>query len=891
VPKLGLTSTLRTPGISRKLTFAFFAVILVVGMALPVTFLSFGRIAAASDQAKKSSVTLQNVATFQRKIGDVRASARDLRNKNNSVTSTNLTKTLRDAQDAARCIADPNKCEGTMQRGEELPPEEARRWFAIAEEASQAKQSFEGTMTSGGDETVAVNALDKALEQDVDAPSQQLAEQVADRGLDAQSQITKEIASSIGLLVGVVGGSILLASLLAAVIPRRLMKRLEHLRSVSHRLANGDLEARADERMAARTDEIGDLIADFNVMAMAMQRNTLELRTAQEQLHIALQQEQERATRDPLTGLRNHRYFQDSLSAEIERCRRTGGHVSIAVIDLDNFKQVNDRFGHSEGDAVLRRATKGISDNLRPYDLACRLGGEEFGVIFPEATADEAKMVLDRIADHIAPFGPNGERLSFSGGITTWPIHADQQTDLYQRADEASYAAKMQGKACNVIYDPAKVSTMDSAERAKSRSRDAMLTTATTLVSAVDQKDPYTRNHSELVAIYAATVARAMQLDEPTVKLVYRAGLLHDVGKIGISDEILEKGSQLTHDEWVQLRMHPEFSSRILEAAEMEPVATWTRHHHEHFDGTGYPMGIAGNEIPIGSRIILVADAFESMTSDRIYRRALGISQAMHELRTGAGRQFDPQVVQVMVQLIEQGVFTQVMQQYGRVVEPQVTDQFGNVLELDPAASSTAATMAALDGHPPTAAATSEAEAWAMQQIADESWAGAAHPAQSTAAQPATGFAEHAMVQPAEPQYEQPYEQQYEQRLEQPVQQPQAQLEPYGEPVPQYQQPEVQQAQVHQLYPQPEQPAVQQGAGAQWSQEQWDAYQQQAAQEQAAFDAAQAQAAALAHAQAEAHARAQAEAAAAAQAQAEQQAQPGFDPAQWAPPNPDDLAA
>ncbi|MCW2925177.1 MAG: diguanylate cyclase, partial [Thermoleophilia bacterium] len=615
VPKPRLTSSLRSPGISRKLTLAFFSVILVVALALPVTFISFQKIAAASDQAKKSTITLQNVATFQRKIGDVRSSARDQTSRDNSVVRGNLASTLGEALEAARCIGEPEKCEGSLRAGEVLPPEEAQQWAQIAANAASAKTSFQGAMST--DESGAVRDLDETLRDEVDTKSQVLAQKVATRGLDAQAEIKRAIASSAGLLLMVLGGAIVLSLLLATIVPRRLMKRLEHLRHVSHRLAHGDLEARADEAMASRSDEIGDLIADFNLMAMSMQRQTLELRTAQEQLHIALQQEQERATRDPLTGLRNHRYFQDSLSAEIERCRRTGGHVSIAMLDLDDFKQVNDRFGHSEGDAVLRRATKGIADNLRPYDLACRLGGEEFGIIFPEADAAEAKMVLDRIAEYILPFGPNGERLSFSGGITTWPIHAETQTDLTHRADEASYAAKMQGKAASVIYDPAKVSSMNSEERAKSRSRDAMLTTATTLVSAVDQKDPYTRNHSELVAIYAATVARAMRLDEATVKLVYRAGLLHDVGKIGISDDILVKGSQLTHDEWVQLRMHPEFSYRILEAAEMEPVATWTRYHHEHFDGTGYPVGLVADDIPIGSRIILVADAFESMTSDR----------------------------------------------------------------------------------------------------------------------------------------------------------------------------------------------------------------------------------------------------------------------------------
>jgi diguanylate cyclase (GGDEF)-like protein len=814
-PRIRITRALNTPGISRKLTLGFFAVSLVVGATLPLTLLSFQRIDAASDRAQDSSKTLRNVAVFQRRIGDVRASARDLSARDNAVVRGNLTTTLQEALDAARCIGEPAKCDAPLLAGEQLPADEAARWQAIAARAAAAKSTFETTLAS--DRRAAVNALDAELARKVDVPSQELAEQIASRGIDAQSEITRTIASSVGLLVGAMIASIMLAALLATIIPQRLMKRLEHLRHVSHRLAHGDLEARADEHLARRNDEIGDLIADFNLMAMAMQRQTLDLRTAQEQLHIALQQEQERATRDPLTGLRNHRYFQDCLGAEIERCRRTGGNVSIAVLDLDNFKQVNDRFGHSEGDAVLRRATKGISDNLRPYDLACRLGGEEFGIIFPEATAEDAIMVLDRIAQHILPLGPNGERLSFSGGVTTWPLHAETQAELYQRADEAGYTAKMQGKACSVIYDPAKVTAMNSEERTMQRSRDAMLTTATTLVSAVDQKDPYTRHHSELVAIYAATIARSMRLDEPTVKLVYRAGLLHDVGKIGIADEILVKGSQLTHDEWVQLRMHSEFSYRILEATAMEPVATWTRHHHEHYDGTGYPFGLAGEAIPLGSRIILVADAFESMTSDRIYRRALGQRQAIEELFTGAGRQFDPQVVAAMVALVEQGVFTQVMQQHGRVIEVEPIDGQGEVVEMDPAAREAVVASAALDGVPPPPHATSDAEQWALDQITDEQWA-----------QP-----------PA---------------VHQPVQEAQSQTPT-------------------------QQPAAQE---TQWTQDQWDEYQRQAAQEQAAFDASQLQqaqhSADAAGAQLQEHAEAVPE-------------HPAFDPSQWAPPSPDDLAA
>ncbi|MCW2949460.1 MAG: diguanylate cyclase protein/HDIG protein [Thermoleophilia bacterium] len=709
----GLFATFREPGLRRRLTLAFFAVIFVVAQTVPVSFYSFAQIASASNQAKDSAVTLESVTAFQRSLGDVRAAARDFADLPSTSASNRMTTTLRQSLDAARCISNVHACEAPLAPGERLPTAETLQWERLITTAAAAREHFQRTV--GADPNQAVATFDRSLADQVDSPAQKLATAIADRSLDAQSRIHAAIYRSMTLLLAVLGVALVLAIILGTVIPRRLTHRLDHLRVVAHRLAHGDLTARADERFANRSDELADLIADFNLMAMALQSQNRDLHTVQEQLHITLQHEQERSTRDPLTGLRNHRYFQDCLRGEIDRSRRTGGVVTIAVLDLDNFKTVNDRFGHSEGDAVLRRAATGISDNLRPYDLACRLGGEEFGIIFPETTAEDAKRVLDRIAAHINPFGPSGERLTFSGGITTWPVHANTQSDLFQRADEASYTAKMEGKAASVVYDPAKVTSMNSEERSRQRSRDAMLTTATTLVSAVDQKDPYTRHHSELVAVYAATVARALRLDEQTVKLVYRAGLLHDVGKIGITDDILLKGTELTHDEWVQLRLHPEFSYRILQAAEMEPVATWTRHHHEHFDGTGYPHGLHGDQIPIGSRIILVCDAFEAMTSDRVYRAAIGVDRAVEELRTCAGLQFDPNIVDVMVPLIEAGVFSQLMQQYGRVIVPHAPAP----AQIADAAAALAPAVEIANTRPLIQpAARDEATAWAQQQIA-----------------------------------------------------------------------------------------------------------------------------------------------------------------------------
>ncbi|MBC7461646.1 MAG: HAMP domain-containing protein [Thermoleophilia bacterium] len=328
-------ASLKQPGMSRKLTFAFLSVILVVALALPVSFYSFQQIADASDQAKSSSITLQSVTAFQRSLGDTRAAARDFAEAPNKVSSTRMTTTLRQATDSARCISNPAACEAPLSAGESLPPEESQQWDKLVTAAAAARETFEQQVAANP--KYAVKGFDKTLAEQVDKPAQQLAASIADRGLESQTSIHAAIYRSMALLLAVLFMAMLLASVLATVIPRRLMKRPDHVRTVAHRLAHGDLTARADEQLANRSDELAELIADFNLMAMALQTQNRDLHTVQEQLHITLQQEQERSTRDPLTGLRNHRYFQDCLRGEIDRSRRTGGIVTIAVLDLDNF--------------------------------------------------------------------------------------------------------------------------------------------------------------------------------------------------------------------------------------------------------------------------------------------------------------------------------------------------------------------------------------------------------------------------------------------------------------------------------------------------------------------------------------------------------------------------
>jgi diguanylate cyclase (GGDEF)-like protein len=438
-------------------------------------------------------------------------------------------------------------------------------------------------------------------------------------------------------------------------IPRVLLTRLQDLRQSARRIAGGDLSARVGYLDTAEYEELGELVADFNSMARALQSREQENAALTQQLNQALQFEQERASRDPLTQLRNHRYFQEALAAELYRCSRTGEMTTIAIIDLDDFKAVNDTYGHQEGDAVLIRTAHAFTQALRPYDLPARLGGEEFGVIFPSTAPEEAKAVMDRIMETLATAGPNSSVQTFSGGIATFPIHATEQSTLYQLADSSAYAAKMNGKKHTVVFDPGKVSNVAEDDRVNTRERDAQLKAARTLVQTVDMIEGFGNEHSETVGRLSAQIATAMGHDDQFAQQMYLCGLLHDVGKLGLDQSLIQKAGRLTPAEFEQVKRHPDLSAQIVLNAGLGDIAGWVRHHHEHFDGSGYPLGLAGQDIPLGARIVLVAEAFDVMTTDRPYRQAMSVHDATQELLHGAGQRFDPDVVGTLVHLVRIG--------------------------------------------------------------------------------------------------------------------------------------------------------------------------------------------------------------------------------------------
>lgn len=357
------------------------------------------------------------------------------------------------------------------------------------------------------------------------------------------------------------------------------------------------------------------------------------------------------AETDALTGLGNHRSFQLELRRMLATAAEEDTLMSLGLIDLDAFKDINDRFGHPVGDAVLRLVADVIREqcgNGRAY----RIGGEEFAVLLSGHSAWSADSTFDRVHRRLATTEfPHGEQVTISVGLAVYPEHARDREALYDVADAALYWAKNHGKNRSCVYSPSVVRSYTPAELAETAERHARLRAAEGLIRVVDAKDTYAGAHSQTVSRLAEAIARSMGLDVEVIEHVRLAGLLHDLGKIAIPDRILQKPGKLDPDELRVMREHPVLGARLLEGLGVSPVDRWILHHHERWDGSGYPLGLAGEEIPLGSRIILVADAFDAMTSDRCYRAAGTATAAIAELRKRCWTQFDARVVAALERL------------------------------------------------------------------------------------------------------------------------------------------------------------------------------------------------------------------------------------------------
>ena len=372
-----------------------------------------------------------------------------------------------------------------------------------------------------------------------------------------------------------------------------------------------------------------------------------------EQLALAVQNAQLyneakiRADLDPLTNLFHHRYLKTRLEEEVDRSRHVGQPLSVLMLDIDRFKLFNDTYGHLAGDELLKRTAALLTRECRSSDIVGRYGGDEFMAILPDADRNRAANIADRIAEKVLSLQvevPDDRPIGIhcSIGVASYPIDAKTSEELIHRADQRLYQSKRSGRMQRVgatqmrlIGDFSPVSE---------------------LIAALLARDPATRAHLEHVNYVAAQFARMLGLSEANTNSLLLASVLHDVGKIAIPDKVLRKPGRLTDGEYALARKHPELGALLIaHHPGFEDASIAVRHHHEWFDGTGYPDGRRGEQIPLLARIVSIIDAYSAMTVDRPYHRSRTTDEAVAELRRCAGTQFDPKLVERFATLVERG--------------------------------------------------------------------------------------------------------------------------------------------------------------------------------------------------------------------------------------------
>ncbi len=426
---------------------------------------------------------------------------------------------------------------------------------------------------------------------------------------------------------------------------------------------------------------------------------------------MAFQKAQEQAITDGMTGLKTHRFFMEALSGEWKRSTRAGRSFSLVLMDLDRFKFVNDFYGHLDGDLLLQRVAHILELNCRRSDVVARYGGDEFVILMPETDAEQSQQLAAKLRAWICSDPVlRDKNVTSSFGVATFPLNGSSPQELIQAADASMYLSKHQGG--NAVSTAEQFNSDDSrkwkrdvldaylgvtlkrlfatgpdafveirsrieqfarslAETEKASKHPGanhssecangepasfeplpaiVMDTLTSLALAVDAKDQFTQGHSHKVSSYAVLIAEAIGLQTPEIESVRLGALLHDVGKVGIVESILNKNGPLNPEEWEAMKRHVEYGAKLLEPLRgTESIREMVAHHHEFFDGSGYPEGLAGTQIPVGARIIAIADAYDTITSERTYKKARTPEEAFQELDRCSNAQFDPELVRVFI--------------------------------------------------------------------------------------------------------------------------------------------------------------------------------------------------------------------------------------------------
>jgi diguanylate cyclase (GGDEF)-like protein len=355
--------------------------------------------------------------------------------------------------------------------------------------------------------------------------------------------------------------------------------------------------------------------------------------------------------RDKVTGLCRNEYFHERLEAEVELARRSSAPLGLLIFDVNDLRVVNSVFGREKGDELLRAVADRLKTALDHADTPCHLGADRFGVV---ALGADGRSLRQRsialkvaIAEGLAPLGIPA---SVSIGEALMPEHGSDAASLLRAADTAWQWGRSRGRGEIVRYDPSVMAQGPPVEeRGEERDRLALLEAVAT---AVDRREPGAESHSVRVAALAVMLGRGLGLDEERLGSLRLAARLHDLGKIGVPESVFSKRGPLTSEEWGAIHAHPVLGERAVSSGGVPSILPWIRHHHERWDGAGYPDRLAADAIPLEARIITIADAYDAMTSERAYRRPLSSRAALQEIDLGMGGQFDPGLAETFIRLV-----------------------------------------------------------------------------------------------------------------------------------------------------------------------------------------------------------------------------------------------
>jgi diguanylate cyclase (GGDEF)-like protein len=379
----------------------------------------------------------------------------------------------------------------------------------------------------------------------------------------------------------------------------------------------------------------------------------------------ALVQVQTRASRDRLTGVANRETLLAALIGAVEDSKRTGAMLCVAFVDVDRFKAINDSYGHASGDAVLRQIAELVSGSIRAGDLVGRYGGEEFMVILPDTDVAVARQVAERLRrvvmrTSLSIAAGQGLRTTVSVGIAAGRGPELRLDALVAEADAAMFVAKSRGRNQTQVFsevgaEAPVIATRASADRyelATAIGQWAGTTAIEALASVLAPQPAHRGRPSDMIAAMATGLATRIGMADSEIDQIRIASLLHDLGKLAIPEDILDRPAPLTDSEWQAVTEHPRIGEMVIEqATSLRDAIPVVLHHHERYNGSGYPDGLKGRAIPLGARIVAIADAYHAMVHDRPYQTARPHEEALAELQRHAGSQFDPELVATFCEL------------------------------------------------------------------------------------------------------------------------------------------------------------------------------------------------------------------------------------------------